>query len=93
MKRFLIILVALMLGSDAYAGCINIYGTAYCPPPGGGAVNIYGTAYCGLGQCVNIYGTAYCSSQKDGSAMNIYGQAKCTGGCVRGNSNLCEIIE
>ncbi len=24
--------------------------------------------------------------------VNIYGQAKCTGGCVRGDSNLCEIL-
>ena len=43
-------------------------------------------------ECVNIYGKVYCSNQKDGSVMNIYGQTKCTGGCVRGDSNLCEIL-
>ena len=67
-------------------------GTAYCSPPGGGAVNIMGTAYCGIGQCINIMGTAYCSNQEDCSAINIMGNAKCTGGCVSGDPNLCEIL-
>ena len=92
-KMIFVIIFGLLLSGSAFAKCINIYGTAYCSPPGGGVVNIYGTAYCGLGQCVNIYGTAYCSSQEDGSAINIMGNAKCTGGCVNGDSNLCEILE
>jgi hypothetical protein len=94
MKKVILILVAgLMLSGNAYAKCINIMGTAYCSPPGGGAVNIMGTAYCGIGQCINIMGTAYCSNQEDGSAINIMGNAKCTGGCVSGDPNLCEILQ
>ena len=78
-KVIFVIIFGLLLSGSAFAKCINIYGTAYCSPPGGGVVN--------------IYGTAYCSSQEDGSAINIMGNAKCTGGCVNGDSNLCEILE
>jgi K+-transporting ATPase c subunit len=44
-------------------------------------------------KCINIMGTAYCSNQEDGSAINIMGNAKCTGGCVSGDPNLCEILQ
>ena len=95
-KAILIIVFGFLFSGNANASraeCINVFGTVYCSPPGGGAVNVRGKPYCGLGQCIIVRGTAYCSSQKDGSALNIRGKAKCTGGCVRAQPSLCKVME
>ena len=75
-------------------GCmVNNIGIVYCAPAFGGiARNSIGQLECGFGNCtVNNIGSVECSRHPGGgAATDSIGSVKCRGGCVGGDSSLCE---
>jgi len=94
-----IIVTALLLlfpfGALAYEGCVmDALGNPVCAPPNGVITkDALGQIVCGHGRCIrDALGQVICSRQPGGFVMkNELGQVICTGGCSKGNRNICVI--
>ena len=79
--------------SNADEECQKIWNKSYCPPRGGDVVIQWDKAYCGLGECIVIWDKIICSSKKGGRVVQNFSEYKCSGSCVPGDPELCEVFE
>ena len=96
--KFLIILIFGCLininaNTDEIESCAKFWKTTYCAPFGGSAIIYKQTAYCGLGECMVFFGKVICSNKQGGRIATSFNEAKCSGGCVPGDPNLCEVLK
>jgi hypothetical protein len=73
---------------------VDEFGRAFCAPVSGGIIrDMGGNLLCGVGHCVtNIKGQVWCSVIEDGDATSdMNGRVYCTGGCSRGNKQICQV--